>query len=42
MGKSTTARLLQALLTRWPEHRKVDLITTDGFLLPNAELKDVT
>lgn len=39
VGKSTTARLLQALLTRWPEHRKVDLITTDGFLLPNAELK---
>lgn len=40
VGKSTTARLLQALLTRWPEHRKVDLITTDGFLYPNQVLRD--
>ena len=37
-GKSTTARVLQALLTRWPNTPKVDLVTTDGFLLPNAEL----
>ena len=39
VGKSTTARLLQALLARWPEHPRVELITTDGFLLPNAELR---
>ncbi|CAH1657110.1 MAG: type I pantothenate kinase [Chelatococcus sp.] len=38
-GKSTTARVLQALLARWPNTPKVDLITTDGFLLPNAELQ---
>ena len=38
VGKSTTARLLQALLARWPNTPKVDLITTDGFLLPNAVL----
>ena len=38
VGKSTTARILQALLARWPNHPKVDLITTDGFLLPNREL----
>jgi type I pantothenate kinase len=38
VGKSTTARLLQALLDRWPDHPKVDLITTDGFLYPNAVL----
>ncbi|GAB3700378.1 type I pantothenate kinase [Mariniluteicoccus flavus] len=38
VGKSTTARLLQALLSRWPEHPRVELITTDGFLMPNAEL----
>src|SRR6187397_1106486 len=38
VGKSTTARVLQALLARWPNTPKVDLITTDGFLLPNAEL----
>lgn len=37
-GKSTTARLLQALLARWPHTPKVDLVTTDGFLHPNAEL----
>lgn len=39
VGKSTTARVLQALLARWPNTPKVDLITTDGFLLPNAELQ---
>ncbi len=38
-GKSTTARVLQALLARWPNVPKVDLITTDGFLLPNAVLE---
>ncbi|HUU32438.1 MAG TPA: type I pantothenate kinase [Vicinamibacterales bacterium] len=38
VGKSTTARILQALLTRWPGHPKVDLVTTDGFLFPNAVL----
>ena len=38
VGKSTTARLLKALLSRWPAHPKVDLVTTDGFLHPNAEL----
>ncbi|MGK5641066.1 type I pantothenate kinase [Streptomyces sp. URMC 126] len=39
VGKSTTARLLRALLARWPEHPRVELVTTDGFLLPNAELQ---
>ncbi|GAA1160081.1 type I pantothenate kinase [Kitasatospora gansuensis] len=39
VGKSTTARLLKALLARWPEHPRVELVTTDGFLLPNAELR---
>ncbi len=39
VGKSTTARALRALLARWPDHPQVDLITTDGFLLPNAELE---
>ena len=38
VGKSTFARILQALLARWPDHPKVDLVTTDGFLYPNAEL----
>ena len=38
VGKSTSARILQALLHRWPEHPRVELITTDGFLYPNAEL----
>src|SRR5579863_1073477 len=38
-GKSTTARVLQALLARWPNVPKVDLITTDGFLFPNAVLE---
>lgn len=37
-GKSTIARLLQTLLSQWPEHRKVDLITTDDFLYPNKIL----
>ncbi|MFQ1011592.1 type I pantothenate kinase [Gilliamella apicola] len=40
VGKSTTARVLQALLTRWPEHRKVALVTTDGFLYPNKCLEE--
>ncbi len=39
VGKSTTARILQALLDRWPEHPKVELVTTDGFLFPNHELE---
>ncbi|MDH2997741.1 type I pantothenate kinase [Pasteurellaceae bacterium LFhippo2] len=39
VGKSTSARILQALLSEWPEKRKVDLITTDGFLYPLATLK---
>ena len=39
VGKSTTARLLQLLLARWPGAPKVDLVTTDGFLRPNAELE---
>lgn len=38
VGKSTTARILRALLSRWPGHPKVDLVTTDGFLYPNAVL----
>lgn len=38
-GKSTTARILQALLARWPDHPRVDLVTTDGFLFPNRELE---
>jgi len=39
VGKSTTARLLKKLLARWPDHPRVDLVPTDGFLLPNAELE---
>jgi type I pantothenate kinase len=39
VGKSTTARVLRELLCRWPRHPKVDLLTTDGFLYPNAELE---
>jgi type I pantothenate kinase len=39
VGKSTTARVLQALLARWQNTPKVDLVTTDGFLLPNAVLE---
>src|SRR6187200_3262764 len=38
VGKSTTARLLRELLAVWPQHPRVSLVTTDGFLLPNAEL----
>ena len=38
VGKSTASRLLQALLARWPTHPQVDLITTDGFLLPQRAL----
>lgn len=40
VGKSTFARILQALLARWPDHPKVDLITTDGFLYPNHVLEE--
>lgn len=40
VGKSTFARILQALLARWPDHPKVDLITTDGFLHPNHVLEE--
>lgn len=39
VGKSTTARVLEKLLARWPNTPKVSLVTTDGFLLPNAELR---
>ncbi|MFT6293391.1 MAG: type I pantothenate kinase [Ilumatobacter sp.] len=39
VGKSTFARILQALLAQWPDHPKVDLITTDGFLHPNHVLE---
>jgi type I pantothenate kinase len=39
VGKSTTARVLQALLARWPHTPKVELVTTDGFLFPNAVLE---
>src|SRR5687768_18418761 len=39
VGKSTTARVLQALLSRWPSHPQVDLVTTDGFLLPLRTLE---
>lgn len=38
-GKSTTARILKALLSRWTNTPKVELVTTDGFLMPNAELQ---
>lgn len=40
VGKSTTARILQALLECWDDHPKVALVTTDGFLYPNAHLHD--
>jgi type I pantothenate kinase len=40
VGKSTTARILQALLARWPDHPQVDLVTTDGFLFPNRVLEE--
>ncbi|CAI2932086.1 type I pantothenate kinase [Aminobacter niigataensis] len=39
VGKSTTARILKELLTRWPSSPKVDLVTTDGFLYPNDVLR---
>ena len=39
VGKSTSARILQSLLSHWPNERKVDLITTDGFLHPLQKLK---
>ena len=40
VGKSTIARVLEALLARWPHHPQVDLVTTDGFLYPNAVLEE--
>jgi len=40
VGKSTAARLLQVLLSRWTNHRRVDLVTTDGFLHPNRVLEE--
>src|SRR5687767_7905044 len=40
VGKSTTARVLRALLARWPDHPRVDLVTTDGFLHPNRVLEE--
>ncbi len=39
VGKSTTSRVLQQLLSRWPDHPRVELVGTDGFLHPNAELE---
>ena len=39
VGKSTSARVLRALLSRWPDHPRVDLVTTDGFLHPNSILE---
>ncbi|MCO5120184.1 MAG: type I pantothenate kinase [Burkholderiaceae bacterium] len=40
VGKSTFARILQALLARWPDHPRVALVTTDGFLYPNRVLEE--
>ena len=40
VGKSTIARIVRALLARWPDHPRVDLVTTDGFLLPNRVLEE--
>lgn len=40
VGKSTAARVLRELLARWPNHPKVDLVTTDGFLYPNRVLEE--
>ena len=40
VGKSTTSRVLQTLLARWPNHPQVELITTDGFLYPNSVLAE--
>jgi type I pantothenate kinase len=39
VGKSTTARILRTLLSRWADHPNVDLVPTDGFLLPNREME---
>src|SRR6476646_10471254 len=39
VGKSTTARILREMLARWPDTPQVALVTTDGFLFPNAELE---
>jgi type I pantothenate kinase len=39
VGKSTISRVLQELLARWPQHPRVELVTTDGFLHPNAVLE---
>ena len=41
VGKSTTSRILRALLSRWPSSPKVDLVTTDGFLFSNAKLDEL-
>jgi len=40
VGKSTFARLLRAVLARWPDHPRVEIVTTDGFLLPNRALEE--
>jgi type I pantothenate kinase len=40
VGKSTTSRVLQELLARWPHHPRVELVTTDGFLFPNRILEE--
>lgn len=40
VGKSTISRLLQTLLSRWPAHREVAIVTTDGFIYPNAVLEE--
>jgi type I pantothenate kinase len=40
VGKSTTSRILRALLARWPDHPRVEIVTTDGFLFPNAILAE--
>jgi type I pantothenate kinase len=40
VGKSTTSRVLQALLASWPSHPQVSLVTTDGFLLPQRVLEE--
>ncbi len=40
VGKSTISRVLQQLLSQWPQHPRVELVTTDGFLYPNAVLEE--
>ena len=40
VGKSTTARVLREMLARWPDTPRVELVTTDGFLYPNAVLEE--